>query len=205
MACFSGKSRYIATVKTVKKGKTMASTPEFSRPIAVEGITPDTVRKESIEATTDECHALAARFGQRDISNLKASLRIRRVSGGAVVHVAGNFDADITQTCVVSLQDVHVHLQGDFETFFTEDPDKAANEDEFSVDEIAEDAPEMIANGVIDLGEVVAQYLALEIDPYPRAPGVTLAAQMVGSGTEGKNKPFRVLEGLQDSKTEKNK
>ena len=30
-----------------------------------------------------------------------------------------------------------------------------------------------ILNGVIDLGEMVAETLALDLDPYPRKPGVS--------------------------------
>ena len=178
----------------------MADTkPEFSRPLTIEGIIPDKIRQETIEADEAECAALAQRFGIRQISYLKAKLAIRRVSGGTTVRVEGDIEADIVQACVVSLQDVHEHMQVRFETFFAEDvPDTDGNEIEFSPDD--EDAPEMISNGVIDLGEVVAQYLSLDLNPYPRAPGVSLAAQLKESGGEVKNRPFAVLETLKEDK-----
>jgi len=50
----------------------MTTTPEFSRVIAVEGIIPDKVRRESIEATEEECAALAQRFDLKSLSGLKA-------------------------------------------------------------------------------------------------------------------------------------
>lgn len=177
----------------------MAHHPEFSRLIAIEGITPDKTRYETIEATPEECAALAKRFDVRGLSELRARLNIRRVSGGDVVRLEGEFESAVVQSCVVSLQDVPAHIKGHFETYFTEDAAKAGDELTFDP-ESAEDAPEMVDNGQIDLGEVVAQYLALELDPYPRAPGVNLAAQMTGPGGVGKSNPFQVLERLKEDK-----
>lgn len=176
----------------------MAMQPEFSRLIAVEGITPDKVRKESIVATGEECAALAKRFDLRALSGFRADLSIRRVEGGDVVHLAGRFEADVVQTCVVSLRDVHSHVAGDFETFFSEQDHRLDEEEaEMYLDE--EDMPEAIVNGNIDLGEVTAQYLSLELEPYPRAPGVSLAAQLSEAGAEVRNSPFAVLQGLNNN------
>ncbi len=169
----------------------MTATPEFSRPIAIEGIIPDKVRKETIEATEAECAALAKRLDLRDLSGLKANLSIRRVAGGVIVSVEGNFEAEVVQACVVSLRDVPSFIKGAFETFFTEDG--ARMEDEEDIDPDSEDSPEMLSGGLLDLGEVVAQYLSLELDPYPRAPGVSLAAQLAETGIKGKESPFKVL------------
>lgn len=169
----------------------MKASVEFSRPIAIEGITPDKTRQEKVEATAQECKALCKRFDLRALENFKASLSIRRVEGGEVVHVAGKLEADVTQTCVVSLQDVHSRVESEFETFFSED---APEEDEL-VDG-NEDSPELLRNGMLDLGEVAAQYLFLGLDHYPRAPGVSLAAQLQELGGEVRNSPFAVLQGL---------
>ncbi len=176
----------------------MATEPEFSRVLAVEGLTPDKVRKESVEATEKECAALAKRFDLRELSNLKADLRIRRVEGGDVVRLEGKLSADVVQTCVVSLQDVHAHIEGEFDTFLAEEPKHAkkfGDEAEFGIDD-DDSAPEVIANGQLDLGEMVAQYLSVELDPYPRAPGVSLAAQLAEAGLEVKNNPFSVLKNM---------
>ncbi|HYD17808.1 MAG TPA: DUF177 domain-containing protein, partial [Patescibacteria group bacterium] len=127
----------------------------------------------------------------------KAELKIRRVEGGDVVRVEGKFQADVVQTCVVSLQDVHAHVDGSFDTFLAEGG-KSDNEEvvEFGLDD-EDSSPEVITHGQLDMGEVVAQYLALELDPYPRAPGVSLAAQLAGVGGEVKNNPFAVLQKMQ--------
>ncbi|MBI1216270.1 MAG: DUF177 domain-containing protein [Alphaproteobacteria bacterium] len=153
---------------------------EFSRVIAVEGITPDKIRHETIEATPAECAALAKRLDLRELEYFRARINIRRVAGGTAIRLEGHIEAEAVQACVVSLQDVHTHVESSFETFFSEDG-KSDDEIDFS-QEGAENIPEPVVNGVIDLGEVSAQYLSLELDPYPRAPGVSLAAQMSETG-----------------------
>lgn len=180
----------------------MTAQPEFSRLIAIEGITPDKIRKETIEANAKECEALARRFDLRELSGLTAKLNIRRVTGGSSIRIEGDFEADVIQTCVVSLQDVHGRVEGHFDTFLTEEPPEAPGEVYIDDDETS---PEIVANGMIDLGEMVSQYLSLELNPYPRAPGVSLAAQLAEIGTEVKNTPFRVLEGIKAQKPEAGK
>ena len=51
---------------------------------------------------------------------------------------------------------------------------------------------EPIAAGEIDLGEAVAQQLAVSLDPYPRAPGATLAS----TGEAEAQSPFAALAAL---------
>jgi len=168
--------------------------PEFSRLIAIEGITPDKTRNEKIEASEEECALLAQRFGLRHLSGLTASINIRRVPGG-MVRIEGTFSADAVQVCVVSLQDVPVHVDAKFDTYFTEGGEDMADDVGFTLGDDLE-AAEIVSNGMIDMGEAVAQYLSLELDPYPRAPGVSLAAQLKETGVSGKPSPFQVLEGL---------
>lgn len=172
--------------------------PEFSRLIAIEGITPDKTRTEKIDATEEECAALAARFGLHRLSNLAGTVNIRRISGSDVVRIDGQFSAEVVQACVVSLQDVPARVEGTFDTYFTQNGGETRSEIEFSLDDDLE-AAEIVVNGMIDMGEVVAQYLSLELEPYPRAPGVSLAAQMRETGVAGKANPFQVLAGLKTS------
>lgn len=173
------------------------STPEFSRPIAVEGLIADKTRHEVIEATPEECEALARRFDLRELSGFKASVNIRRVPGGTTVRVDGDFEAEVVQACVVSLLDVPSEIKAGFDAYFTED-DVPEDEDLDFDSDIAAEFPEKIEGGIIDIGELVAQFLSLELPPYPRAPGVSLAAQaqMAGVGLETSNSPFKVLEDI---------
>lgn len=177
----------------------VSDTPEFSRLIAAEGIAPDKTRHETISATAEECVHLAERLDLRSLTGLTAEMDIRRVSGGNAVRINGRFVADVVQACVVSLQDVPDHIEASFETFFTTEQGKTSKEIEFVFND-DENTPEQIVNGMIDLGEIVTQYLSLELNPYPRAAGADLAIQLAEAGVGGKANPFQVLENLKNKK-----
>jgi uncharacterized metal-binding protein YceD (DUF177 family) len=174
---------------------------EFPRPLAIDGVIADKPRAEKMAATADECAALAKRFDLRHLENFKANMTVLRVSEGRMIRVKGSLSADVVQSCVVSLRDVPAHIQGEFDTYFNEDGKNIDQDGEFSI-EIEEEISDVLKDGVLDLGELAAQYLALELDPYPRAPGVSLAAQMAEVGGDKKNRPFEVLQSLKDKKGE---
>src|SRR5580704_498205 len=99
----------------------MTNSPEFSRLIAIEGIIPDKARLEHITASAEECAALAERFDLQSLSGLKAKLTVLRVSDGNIIRVEGDIEAEVVQTCVVSLQGVPSEIKAHFDTYFTED------------------------------------------------------------------------------------
>ena len=179
----------------------MTYTPEFSHPLSVEGISPDKERIEKIKANDKECAALAKRFELRKLSDFEATIKVRRVAGG-MVRLEGKISAEVVQTCVVSLQDVHAHVTGTFDTYLTEEQQDLPEDVDIFLDD-PESAAEMIIGGNIDLGEVASQYLSLNLDPYPRAPGVSLAAQLAAVGAGGGANPFAVLKGLEGGKAAK--
>jgi len=180
----------------------MTITPEFSRTIALESLVPDKLTVEKIEATPAECAALAKRFDLQSLSGLKGTLSILRVSEGDIIRVEGDIEAEVVQTCVVSLQSVPSEVKAHFDTYFTEDgKEEFELEEDFELD-LDEEVANVIQNGTLDMGELVSQYLSLELDPYPRAPGVSLAAQLSESGEEVKNRPFQILQELKTDKDE---
>jgi uncharacterized metal-binding protein YceD (DUF177 family) len=173
---------------------------EFSRPLAVEGIMPGKARTENIEASIAECAALARRFDLKSLSGLKSRMTVLRTADGEVIRVEGSIAAEVVQTCVVSLQDVPAVIETGFDVSFSKEG-KELDEEDFGI-ELDEELPDVMHDGVLDLGELVAQYFSLELDPYPRAPGVSLAAQLAESGEEVKNRPFQVLLGLKPKEKE---
>jgi uncharacterized metal-binding protein YceD (DUF177 family) len=181
----------------------MTTPPEFSRLIAIEGIIPDKPRPEHITASVEECAALAKRFDLQSLSGLKAKLTVLRVSDGNIIRVEGDIEAEVVQICVVSLQGVPSEIKAHFDTYFTEDGKEGfEHEQVFNID-VDDEVPDMVINGgMLDLGELTAQYLSLELDPYPRAPGVSLPAQMKESGADTKNRPFQVLQKLKTDEDE---
>lgn len=180
---------------------------EFSRPLRAESVHMRG-RTERLTATPAECAALAARFDILAVSSLTAQIELRphRRDGLAL---SGHLVADVVQACVVSLEPVPAHIEVDFERVFepgAEDPNES-----FSVDDLfdpdAEDPPEPLIDGIVDLGEVVAEELALSLDPYPRAPDAEIPAQYRDTDEEDPaqaragdtHRPFAVLKGGRDT------
>lgn len=142
-----------------------AEVPEFSRPLALGRVGPEG-RTEMLEATEAERAALARRFGILGIERLQARLRLIPEPDGAV-RAEARLEATVTQECVVTLDPVPQEIAEAFAFRLL----PAGREPADGPDDLDEIESE---NDVADLGEVVAEQLALALDPYPRAPGAEL-------------------------------
>lgn len=151
-----------------------AATPEFSRPITVAAIRPDG-ESLALEATEGERAALARRLGVEGVRSLAADLRVAPKAKGAVA-VRGRVRARLHRSCVVSLEPLVEEIDAPFAILFRPE---GSDEAELALDADAEDE-EPYRGGVIDLGEAVAQTLALALDPWPRAAGAALPEQPPG-------------------------
>ena len=169
------------------------SAPEFSRPVAADSISSHLQRRE-ITAEPAERKALAQRFGLLSLNSLGAVLELHREAGD-VIHVSGHLSADVVQSCVVSLVPVPAHIETNFELGYG-GPD--AGPDEGDIEPTGIDAPEPLVDGEIDLGEAVAQQLAIALDPYPRAPDAGLGPEgfTAGQAETGGKQPFAALAAL---------
>lgn len=175
---------------------TDADRPDFPRPLSVDSL-PARGIERSIEASPHERLSLARRFGLEDLESLKATLSVSPRHGG-IFEVAGHLSADVVQTCVVTLEPIQNHVEEDFSALFSYESRGTALE--VDLDMMEEDPPEPIVNGVIDLGELTAQYLSLALDPYPRSPDVSVGG--VDEQTSGNRKadgPFAALSKLKPS------
>ncbi len=170
---------------------------ELSRRFQPAGLGEDEI-VEAFEATPGERAALAERFDLLALDFLSAVLRLRRLEGGPIVRVEGRFEAEVTQSCVVTLEPFPSRLEQDFCLLYSLDPCQAAAEPAIQVDIEQEDPPEPVPPGGIDLGEVVAEQLAVVLDPYPRAAGARLERAEWDGGDEGQDNsdPFAVLRSL---------
>lgn len=172
--------------------QTQPVTPEFSRIVTVESLAGEELVQE-IEADAAERAALARRFDLVSLDGLTATVRLRRVRGREI-RVDGEFAADVVQTCVVTLEPVKSHIADSFSVTFA--PAAHLEEGaELDLSPWAEDLPEPLEGDAIDIGETVAQFLALALDPYPRRQGVHFTAEdYPGLAAEGpKNGPFAAL------------
>jgi uncharacterized metal-binding protein YceD (DUF177 family) len=164
---------------------------EFSRSLPLSRLGPQGLRQH-VSANSAERQAVASRLGLKALNRLEADLIVTARAGGKLVEVEGDLFAEVTQTCVVTLDPVESALQEHFLQRFTIDPEFAQS-DEIVVDVEEDDAPEPLADEEVDLGEAVVQQLALALDPYPRKAGARLEWRET---EEDESNPFAVLKQL---------
>jgi uncharacterized metal-binding protein YceD (DUF177 family) len=165
---------------------------EFSRPFALDTI-GSTSRNVAIEANPVERAALAARFDLIAINALSARASLVQQTDGPVA--TGRLVARVVQRCVATDGPVAAALDESFTIRFVADETKGEGEIELD----SADCDVMPHDGrVIDLGEAVAQSLALALDPFPRAAdadAVLARAGVVGEDDHATG-PFAALKGL---------
>ena len=122
----------------------------------------------TIAPTLDELSRVAMWAGVDAVQTFRATVKLRKITPTQFTLDAA-FEADIVQSCVVTLDPVRSHVEGSVarDLFFT--PTKSFETDITPVDD---DGREEIASMRYDLAVPVLEELALAIDPYPRAPGV---------------------------------
>ena len=133
----------------------------------------------TIEANADERAALARRFDLIAIDRLSARLSLSRCMArdrsGMVLRASFDLEADLVQRCVVSLEPVEARISEAgliVEYRLNGDAEPSA---EVNVTLEGFDPPDILVDDQIDLGELVAEHLALALDPYPRADSAVSA------------------------------
>jgi uncharacterized metal-binding protein YceD (DUF177 family) len=110
------------------------------------------------------------------------------------VRLTGAWSATVRQTCGVTLDPFETELSGEFDVRAVPEssPAAAPPEREAALDLESEDPPDVLAEDRVDLAMYVVEHLALEIDPYPRKPGV----EFEPPPPEPEASPFDVLKTL---------
>lgn len=184
-------------------------TPEFSRRLAAASVTARG-RLETLRATAEERAALARRFDLLALDTLEGEIAARPHKRDGVA-LRGEGRAAVVQSCVVSLEPVAQTVRFTFERRFepgAPDPNLFDGDIDALLQE--EDPPDPLpADGVIDLGEVLAEELALALDPYPRRPDAEIPAEWRGEEVPAeapppaaetpRPNPFVVLKGGRDT------
>lgn len=135
-----------------------------------------------IEASAEECAALAARFALGAVEALRAEVRLEQKP--RAIRAAGRLQARIMQPCAISGEDFPVTIDEPVDLRFVEDHARPATEEEIELE--ADDCDEIEYSGeMFDLGEAVAQTLGLAIDPYAEGPNADAARAAAGIVKEG--------------------
>ena len=152
----------------------MAPRNEFPRPLVIEPW-PDAGVAVGLAADPGERRALARRFGLLERPSLRVEGRLERGDDSQELRFRGWLEAEVVQACVVTLGPVPATIRQPVERRYRRaepgaDPGTASpphhvwvldgDEDEVEV--------EIVTGRTIDLGEAMAEELALALDPYPR-------------------------------------
>lgn len=166
---------------------------EFGRAYRLDTI-GEVFRAVSVKANEAERSALAGRFGLIAIERLSGEARLRRVASG--IAAEGRLEAAVTQSCVASGEPVAAVIDEPFELLFVPE---GAGETNAEIELSLEDCDTIAHDGqAIDLGEALAQTLALALDPFPRAEGAEAVLRAAGVLSEEEAGPFGALAGLRE-------
>lgn len=142
-------------------------------------------------ADETERRRLAGRFGVTAIKSLEADVSLE--TDGAMVAAIGGLKAKIVQACAVSGEDFPVAIEERLRLRFLPAVSHAEEEDV----EFADDWDEIEYQGsTFDLGEAVAQSLALAIDPFAEGPNAETFRKEAGLGESVATGPFAALAAL---------
>lgn len=160
-------------------------TPEFSRVIDRRYIT---IHPPQLVATPEERAALARRFALVSIARLEANVTLS--VEGDVIEAKGRVVADIVQSCAVSGDDLPATIDEPLTLRFV--PEVPIEDEELELEESQLDEIPY-AGTTFDLGEAVAQSVALAIDPFATGPNADKVRKEKGLLDEGSAGPFAAL------------
>ena len=165
---------------------------EWSRPIRLHELARGPL-KLHLEPDAAERARIAGDLGLESLPALSADLTVRPWLDGA--EITGRFTARVEQLCSLSLEPFEQELKGDIDVrAVPADSPNAPTESghELELDIEAPDPPDLLETDTIDVAAYVVEHLALEIDPFPRKPGV----EFDYSPPDKEESPFAVLKNL---------
>jgi uncharacterized metal-binding protein YceD (DUF177 family) len=162
------------------------------------GLVPHGGTEIVLEPTEAQRAAIAAWLGIEDLKSLRAVVRMSEKSEHRYACDA-DFEADVVQGCVVTLEPVGAHLSGTYRRLFQVLPHNAARRkkpaaEPETVDAGDDEGPELLENPIVDLAAALLEELSLALEPYPRAAGANFAPPPEEADPE--DNPFAVLKQL---------
>jgi len=150
--------------------------------VRVDAIPKDGLQ-QVIEASETERDALAKLTGLEAVRGLTGTFTLSR-DGRGTIEVRGEVRAEVTQTCIVSLDPFDCRPRRDGRCAFCSagrrapcpppivEPSRRLTPQWRERGTIP---PDPIVDGKIDLGALAVEFMILGLDPYPRKPGVDFA------------------------------
>lgn len=150
-----------------------------------------------VKTSAEECAAVAERFDWIGTSGLTATLRFS--GSGPVVVIAGNVRAAVTQTCVATARPITTRVNAPFTVRLVPMAQMEAEAEACEV-ELSDVALDSIGydDARFDVADIIAETLALSLDPWPRTPDADAWLQAQGVISEQVAGPFAALAALKD-------
>ncbi len=171
----------------------------WSVPLALSDV-PETGRHLDLSADEQARAAIAKLAGLRSLPRLEASFDVTPTGRGGL-RVTGRVSATVGQVCVVTIEPVDNDIDEEIDLVFAPEAASALADVERTKMEVpAEDLPEPLVGGEVDLGAIATEFLLLAINPYPRKPGAVFEAPAVGDDSA---RPFAALAALKKGRSGK--
>ena len=164
----------------------------WSVPVRLDQVGKGTGRR--LVADEAQRSVLAKQLELDSLDLLEAEVEV--LPWGRDYEIKGTFRASVVQTCGVTLEPLPATLEGRFSVKASENPPQEDLDPDMEIGLETPDPPDAIENGQIDLVAYVIEHLALEIDPFPRKPGVEFEPPV----TAPEPSPFAVLAQLRRDK-----
>lgn len=149
-----------------------------------------------LRANDAECSVLAKRFSILEVHDLDAHITLIRGARPDLIRIEGELSAVVVQECCVTLAPVEERIAEFYDELLTTSAQALGSDEEAAE---AEERPvELIQGDYIDIGEIVAQWLALALNPYPRSDAPPFKHIEAASPNGDMQTPFKVLETIQD-------
>lgn len=141
-------------------------------------------------ADQDQRRRIADRLGLGSIERLEAHATLS--IEGSRIRATGRVKAALTQDCAVTREPLDTRADEAFEIVFVPQPQPGGPDEEIELG--PEDCDVVLHDGsAIDLGDAVADTLALSLDPYPRSASADAALKEAGVLGEAEAGPFAAL------------
>ena len=163
----------------------------------VSSLTPGKRLQRRLVADQAGRAAVAKLLDVEAIDRLEADLDVAPWFDGA--QIEGRWRADIVQICGISLDPFPTTLSGQFMMRVVPQGSALVPQEalaEIVIEPDADDPPDVLESDVIDLAGYVVEHLSLEVDPFPRKPGVVF--ELPEQPPE--SSPFDVLRALKGGK-----
>ena len=162
----------------------MTSTLPLSEPVRLNEI------GKGLDRTLEPDAAARSKIAKAlDLASLDAFVADLSVApaANAGYRLTGRVRASAVQICGITLEPLPVEIDQRFSIDLVEAVDPIETDEiEITLDD---DAPDVIEDGRIDLGQYAVEQLALTLDPFPRKPG----AEFVQPEEPAEISPFAVL------------